>query len=541
MRFSCDGSNFKFFNIEKIIKLILSKKIIFVEFPQNKENKININTKNDIKDNLNEIKIIKLRYDILGKETSYIKKRANIFVTYAIQNINKLIAKYKELISNKNEILKNGFEQKLKRFFLSLRKNLNDFIYFFIIKRLINESFGFTDENPNINNVKNNLFAAKNILMNCKKNKKDELFHKIRTKNKKKCKLRWMIPFYYKEEIKNDLDKNIYIAINSDGNILIYLLNDVYKIYPNEKALYKLIKKVTIDNKFNQFKIMKLKNIFTCLQLDGKNNYFLISSFLSFPKDKDKAIIINIKEKFGTTLEERYQYEMNQTIIFERSLYSSIEIEFNEQNYLLNYHKNFTLGIYNENKNDLEFKDINVKMISKNDDSSDKKPVYVYGPLIQGNINKNLIIALTINPIQKIEVYEIDKLNKDFSLIHKGSIYFKKEDNYISVQNNNYFLYKDKYLLFASVENTKTKKKGCIYIFDIEKLRCINVFQNKRVASFRCILGLNDNTLICSMDNYTSKQYFKTGAVALLYAEEKNNNLVLKIREKKFFEGKYNY
>ena len=43
------------------------------------------------------------------------------------------------------------------------------------------------------------------------------------------------------------------------------------------------------------------------------------------------------------------------------------------------------------------------------------------------------------------------------------------------------------------------------------------------------------------MDNYTIKQYYKTGAIALLNAEEKNNNLVLKKRKKKFFEGKYNY
>ena len=520
LRFSCDGNNFKFFSIEKIIKLILSEKKIFVEFPPNKENKVNIEPKNGIKDNLNEIQIIKVKYYILGKDISDLQNRAHMSVNKALKKIDELMEKYKELMSNKNKILKNGYEQKLKSIFFSLSRNFNNFIYFFIIKRLIYESFGFIDgKNPNINNLKKNLLHAKDILKKCKNKQKDELFDNRKTKKKKKFKLRWMIPFYYKEEIKNDLEKNIFIAISSDGNVLIYLFNDVSKIYPNEKALYKLIKKINIDNNCNQFKIMKLKNIFTCLQLNRKNNYFLISSFL-----QDKAIIINLKEKYETTLEERYQYEMSQTIKFERRLYSSIEIEFNEHNYLLNYHKIFTLGIYNENKNEIEFKDINVKMISKNEDLSDKKNVY--GPLIQGNINKNLIIAMTIIPKQKIDVYEIDKSNKDLSLIHKGSINFNKEDNYISIQNNNYFLYKDKYLLLASIENTITQKKGGIYIFDIENFSCINIFQNSKVASFRCILGINDNTLICSMDNYTIKQYYKTGAIALLNAEEKNNNLV---------------
>ena len=390
-------------------------------------------------------------------------------VNKALKKIDELMEKYKELMSNKNKILKNGYEQKLKSIFFSLSRNFNNFIYFFIIKRPVCESFGFIDgKNPNINNLKKNLLHAKDILKKCKNKQKDELFDNRKTKKKKKFKLRWMIPFYYKEEIKNDLEKNIFIAISSDGNVLIYLFNDVSKIYPNEKALYKLIKKINIDNNCNQFKIMKLKNIFTCLQLNRKNNYFLISSFL-----QDKAIIINLKEKYETTLEERYQYEMSQTIKFERRLYSSIEIEFNEHNYLLNYHKIFTLGIYNENKNEIEFKDINVKMISKNEDLSDKKNVY--GPLIQGNINKNLIIAMTIIPKQKIDVYEIDKSNKDLSLIHKGSINFNKEDNYISIQNNNYFLYKDKYLLLASIENTITQKKE-VYIYLILKIFLVSIF-----------------------------------------------------------------
>ena len=368
LRFSCDGNNFKFFSIEKIIKLILSEKKIFVEFPPNKENKVNIEPKNGIKDNLNEIQIIKVKYYILGKDISDLQNRAHMSVNKALKKIDELMEKYKELMSNKNKILKNGYEQKLKSIFFSLSRNFNNFIYFFIIKRLIYESFGFIDgKNPNINNLKKNLLHAKDILKKCKNKQKDELFDNRKTKKKKKFKLRWMIPFYYKEEIKNDLEKNIFIAISSDGNVLIYLFNDVSKIYPNEKALYKLIKKINIDNNCNQFKIMKLKNIFTCLQLNRKNNYFLISSFL-----QDKAIIINLKEKYETTLEERYQYEMSQTIKFERRLYSSIEIEFNEHNYLLNYHKIFTLGIYNENKNEIEFKDINVKMISKNEDLSDK-------------------------------------------------------------------------------------------------------------------------------------------------------------------------
>ena len=127
MLFSCDRKNFKFFSIEEIIKIILSKKI-FVELPQNKENKVNIETKNEIKDNSNKIIIKRVKYNILGKDTSDIQCRTHNYVKEANIKIEKLIKKFKVLMNNKNEILKNGFEQKLKNIYFSLCKNYNDFI-----------------------------------------------------------------------------------------------------------------------------------------------------------------------------------------------------------------------------------------------------------------------------------------------------------------------------------------------------------------------------------------------------------------------------
>ena len=41
----------------------------------------------------------------------------------------------------------------------------------------------------------------------------------------KSFRILWITEFYLKEQIKNDIDKNIYISITLEGYVIIYLFN----------------------------------------------------------------------------------------------------------------------------------------------------------------------------------------------------------------------------------------------------------------------------------------------------------------------------
>ena len=170
----------------------------------------------------------------------------------------------------------------------------------------------------------------------------------------------------------------------------------------------------------------------------GKNNYFLISSHY-----EKKALIINAFECLDNPIEQRYQIEIKNVINFEKGLYSSIQIEYNNEYYLLNYNQNFTLWFFDEKNNKVDYKNIITNKLKIKEELNDN---YIYGPLIQGK-NKNLIIAQILVPLVRFEIYE---LSKDLCLNLKGYIDLEENDIYISKNYNNYFLYKDRYLLIAS-------------------------------------------------------------------------------------------
>ena len=149
----------------------------------------------------------------------------------------------------------------------------------------------------------------------------------------------------------------------------------------------------------------------------------MISSY-----NEDTALIINVKENKEVNLEKKYEIEIIQEIIIERGLYSSIEIDFQENNYLLNYHRNFELFFYDENEKIIKSKKIETEKIQTEDI---KGNFFLNGPLIKGK-NKNFIITLTIFPRQRIEIYNIENNNKNLFLKQIGIYDFYETDNYIS-------------------------------------------------------------------------------------------------------------
>ena len=178
---------------------------------------------------------------------------------------------------------------------------------------------------------------------------------------------------------------------------------------------------------------------------------------------------------------------------------------------------------------------------TKSEDNFDKKRIY--GPLIQGKINKNLIITQMKTPVNLIELYLIDEIDGKICLNQKSFICLDKTDNYFAIHNNNYHLYKDRYLLLAAIDNKLTKKNGGIYLFDIEKNQTINFFQFKNVTSVNCIIKKNDNTLICSsgIKILTPQISFNEGGLFILKIIEDNNQINLVMSENGIFEGKNKY
>ena len=522
MEFSCDNKDFKFLETENIIKLIYKNKLFEEIQSDNKNNKI-IKITDEKKENTIIIK--KGNFYIEGKNKIKEHKYANNLYKDFRKKIDRLIKKYRIILSDFNNNNKNQndeLQRKIKNIFFTLMKYINNFIYCLIIKRLVKESLELENNDKNIENILLNLEIAESTLKYIdKKDLNDKLFS---NKNKyKKNKLNWIIPFYFKEEIKDDLDKNIFIAISFEGNVFLYLLNS---------NGYKLINMKKIEGLNTLVKLTKLRNI---MKSDKINNYFLISSIIF-----DTALIINVLEESDKNLDERFKINIFQKIKIEGGLYSSIEIDYKGKNYLLNYHKTFDLWLFNENKNQIESKEIMVNE-KKSEDNFDKKRIY--GPLIQGKINKNLIITQMKTPVNLIEVYLIDEIDGKICLNQKSFIRLDKKDNYFAIHNNNYHLYKDRYLLLAAIDNKLTKKNGGIYLFDIEKNQTINFFKFKNVTSVNCFIKKNDNTLICSSDiKILSPQIsFNEGGLFILKIIEDNNQINLVMSENGIFEGKNKY
>ena len=120
-----------------------------------------------------------------------------------------------------------------------------------------------------------------------------------------------------------------------------------------------------------------------------------------------------------------------------------------------------------------------------------------------------------------------------------------KCDNFINPCNNDYFVYKDRYLLLASEVNKNIRNKGGIYLFDLDNLTNFNLIEFNDINNFNCLLGINNDTMICSIElvhnNMKKNIYNKDGGLILLKIEEKDNKIILRRSENKIYRGKCNF
>ena len=274
MKFSCDNKNYKFLPVQNIIQKILQKELLIEKSSINN----NYENQNEIKENKIKIKFVKC----IINGVKIIQRKANRHFRFSRKMIEKDIKIFKSKFRDYNnyKLQKSEIERKIKNIFFSLWKNINNFIYWLIIKKLIKESLGIKHENKNFNNIKLNLDNAKTFFrINLIKREKEKLFLYPKVK---KLKIYSLIHFYFEEEIKNFLDKNIFIGIRPTGTVYIILLNIDFKIFPNEKSQYRLIKMQELEQLKYQKRIFKLKK--ECLIKDNKekNNchIFLFNALL---------------------------------------------------------------------------------------------------------------------------------------------------------------------------------------------------------------------------------------------------------------------
>ena len=446
----------------------------------------------------------------MNDEIKKFRYKINKIICYLYRVLESKFKNYKKYYSiyenESNESIKHNVLKIVFSTFLSACSNFNDYIYYYIIKRLLFENLDLSEENNSElkKSIKENLLESEK---NIKKRKR-----KRRRDRNKICRLLWYTEFYFKEQVKNDKDKCIYIGITLEGYIIIYMLNFLIE-KNNEKELYKVIKKEKVKI-FQPQKIKKLKNIF--LNNDSKeHNYFLLCSPLY-----KKAIIIDITNNFNNI---KLVQEISDKII----LINCVEFQYSNSNYLLNVDKNFTLWYYSERIKGLEYKIIDPKIIGE------KR----FRPIIYLEKRKLFIVENIKSSDKSLEFYTIDDKNIEFSLILIKNIIFQEGKNFrhnnLSDSYNNCCIIKDKYLLIGAKSNFY--RDGGIYIINLDNFKLIKYRKFYRSEEINCIIDIGHNMAVCS-----SKQEIKKGIHNNFISDGINNsNNIQIIDENKIHMPKY--
>ena len=237
--FICEKKYERYFCVDELLKFILDKQLITKNQKNicNSDNNIkkkinnenNINNKDkflskynnnimNINKNKKEYKNIILQFQHSNR---YLIKKILLTIKYKHKQFNEILIEYNK---KNNDKLKYKISRKISKIYGFVSEKINYFIYYFIIKRLIIENIHEINEIQLLkykNIIKQNISLAQRDFELLKKKKT-----KIWNKNVDKIfKLLWIIEFFFKEEIKKDIDKKIFISITLKGYVIIYLFN----------------------------------------------------------------------------------------------------------------------------------------------------------------------------------------------------------------------------------------------------------------------------------------------------------------------------
>ena len=523
---------------------------IFVQSPR--RNDENINNIENIIDLMKENLVkFKLNTTALKQRIKLLISRLGYFLKEKITFFRNLLNDYKNNEISYDEAFRTQSLKKIKNIYSPFLQHLNLFMYIIILKSLINEfkhSPFINAENRlklliNFNNSQK-IFESNNKKIFDKFIKK---YMKKREKGKKILKFSWIIEFYLDDEIKYKENKNIFLGINEKGIIAIFSIfffNNQNSIITQEKeSVYNLIRTKKIES-FKLIRITKLKKLFKRKEND---NYYILNSMNS--DQLGKALIINITENDNNiNIKEKYEIKIVQSIKDVNGLYSSLEFYYKGKVYLLNYYSSFYLWIYDYTKNEIKK--------SKNENEIIDNKNYNYGPLIYSE-NKNLFIIQCFAPKTFIEFYKLLSVeNGDkFNFIKLDKIIEFKEEESTLKSNNNYYLYKDKYLLLGSGRR-KNNSLGGIYIIDLERYEKIAFQTFQKCVSINSIVPTRFDNLLIVSSVFNYKKFFldkmkkpknrnddknntrkidlnRGRLISLEIKEEENNKISLKINSYK--------
>ena len=463
----------------------------------------------DNNDKNEEIKYLKENIVKFELNISSLRKKIHLFITQLRDNLRKKIHGFNAFLSDyrdKNkydEIYRSESLRRISNIYSSFLEKLNLLLYFIMVRRLVYEY-----ENSFELNVKNkiilliNLKYALEVIGEIKKIAFEKLAKSIfnkKVKNTKAIKFSWIIEFYLEEEKKFIDDKNIFLAINQNGIIAIFSLiifnNKTTLIKEEKEKSYELIK----IEKISDFKAIKVTKLRKLLKVKENDNYFIINSMNS--NEFGKAYIINIKENNTINIKERYKIEIIQEIKDVNGLYTSMEFTYGDENFLLNFYNIFYIWKHNSETSEIE-----KKIIENQNQINDRDQSYNYGPLIYEESRK-LFIIQCFSPKSIIEFYKIieEKDNFSFDKVDK-IIEFEKEENTLK-NNNNYYIYKNKYLLLSSgkMENSTS---GGIYIIDLELFKKKSFHRFTQCVSINSIIPSKISNVIIVSSIFNYKKYW---------------------------------
>ena len=400
----------------------------------------------------------------------------------AVSKYHENIALYKKQI---NIILKDLNNEKFNKEFRDMIniilirllikiKNISIFyIYISIMKALITETL-VEIHNEKLNKKFNyNIIKNLNICNNYIKNKIRKL--KKRTKKKKNniTRINYIIPFHSDEN--NSLKENIYIGISIKGFVMIFYFNffltknnysnnnsndinntiiiDDNFMYTNKyNNSYIVINNKDLNEK-SPFKIIRLEKCFEKLR---KKNIFLVSFPSSGRFSEGIAKIIGISDDY-------MEIEILKNINDYKGLVNAIEINLNNNYYLLSCTKGFKLWFYNLDTEEIEFKNIIPKKNDINDEGNniESQNFRTYKELIFIENRKILIVQVNF-PEQYIFFYNNNDDKNIFSIFFLTKIKINKEDPYFSESPFNSCIIKDKYLLIGTKVDKNEKKKNIL-------------------------------------------------------------------------------
>ena len=530
-----DGDkNGKYFNLKELLLLIMNNQL-FIE-NEDINNKGTINQGYICKlHNKNYFQFCEKCKVNICVECSYNHKDHEIIVPDA--NIAKIMLSLQKIVTKMIQRLEFKFKKnKITNFYSRCVK----IIYCFIIKKMIREKFFLDKHNKYNYNIEKNIIDTYHIM------KSKEL--KIRNYDNNTSlysPILWITEFYSKEQINNNVNKNenIWISLSSDQFVKIYsfeLLKNKEKYYL-QKDINEINRKKL--NTLNSEKIMRLEKVFN--PDDKEKNYFLIGSF--FKKD---LILISVTHNYENIEEVQ--------MISNKGLISSIEINFNNNYFLLqNNNKIFNLWFY-DYINDKEGSDSNNNCINdkkglkyriitpiknkqelKTDLINDNNLIIKYNEIISFIKNKNLLIVHHFCSEPFLTFYKIEE-SENFNIILIGGIKPRENQNKFSIAHNNCSIIDNKYLIIGSQSNKKEKKFGGFYIINLENIQIVYYYQEPKCVYFNSLINLSSNMFICS-SRFDINIYGIVKAIFKLILYEFNSieNGKFKIIKKNAITGKF--